>query len=52
MSEIWPSNAMNPIIALTDSGMPAISRAKRPPVIANGAVAMMASALRPLPIAA
>ena len=52
MSDTWPSKAMNPIAALTDSGMPAMSRAKRPPVSANGMVAMMASALRPLPIAA
>jgi len=45
MSDTWPSKAMNPITALTESGMPAVSSANRPPVIANGAVAMTASAL-------
>ena len=43
---------MKPTTALTESGMPATSSANAPPVSANGTVARIASALRPLDIAA
>src|SRR5882672_4550555 len=48
-STACPNSAMKPIAADTERGMPVISRAKIPPISANGMLSRMRSALRIAP---